>query len=77
LHYGIPAHFGTSIADIQQDGDGVVVTLSNGRQERFDLVVGADGPHSEVRELMFGPERRFETSLGCHVEAFRLPARAP
>ena len=51
----------------------MTATLSNGRQERFDLVVGADGLHSQVRELMFGPEARFETPLGCHVAAFRLP----
>ena len=70
---GIPAHFGVSITGFQQDRPGVLVTLSNGRQERFDLVVGADGLHSQVRELMFGPEQRFETSLGCYVAAFRLP----
>jgi 2-polyprenyl-6-methoxyphenol hydroxylase-like FAD-dependent oxidoreductase len=50
----------------------VTATLSNGQQERFDLVVGADGLHSQVRDLTFGSEARFETSLGCHVAAFRL-----
>jgi 2-polyprenyl-6-methoxyphenol hydroxylase-like FAD-dependent oxidoreductase len=69
---GIPSHFGVSIAGLKQDRDGVTATLSNGQQERFDLVVGADGLHSQVRELTFGPEVRFETSLGCHVAAFRL-----
>jgi 2-polyprenyl-6-methoxyphenol hydroxylase-like FAD-dependent oxidoreductase len=69
---GIPAHFGVSIADLTQDRDGVTATLSNGQQERFDLVVGADGLHSQVRDLTFGSEARFETSLGCHVAAFRL-----
>ena len=69
---GIPAHFGVSIADLKQDRDGVTATLSNGQQARFGLVVGADGLHSRVRELTFGPEVQFETSLGCHVAAFRL-----
>jgi 2-polyprenyl-6-methoxyphenol hydroxylase-like FAD-dependent oxidoreductase len=69
---GIPSHFGVSIAGLKQDRDGVTATLSNGQQDRFDLVVGADGLHSQVRELTFGPEVRFETSLGCHVAAFRL-----
>jgi 2-polyprenyl-6-methoxyphenol hydroxylase-like FAD-dependent oxidoreductase len=69
---GIPAHFGVSIADVNQDSEAVTAILSNGRQERFDLVVGADGLHSQVRELAFGSETRFETSLGCHVAAFRL-----
>lgn len=69
---GIPAHFGVAIADMRQDTRGVVVTLSDGRTERFDLVIGADGLHSRVRELVFGSEDRFERSLGCYVAAFRL-----
>ena len=51
----------------------MTATLSDQRQERFDLVVGADGLHSHVRELVFGREPRFETPLGCHVAAFRMP----
>ena len=70
---GIPAHFGVWITGIAQDGDGVVASLSDGRQERFDLVIGADGLHSQVRELAFGPEARFEKPLGCEVAAFRIP----
>jgi 2-polyprenyl-6-methoxyphenol hydroxylase-like FAD-dependent oxidoreductase len=69
---GVPVHFGVSIVDLRQDPHGVVVTCSDGRSERFDLVVGADGLHSRVRELVFGPDERFEKALGCHVAAFRL-----
>jgi 2-polyprenyl-6-methoxyphenol hydroxylase-like FAD-dependent oxidoreductase len=69
---GIQTRFGVSVAGIEQDGEGVTATLSDGRQDRFDLVVGADGLHSQVRELIFGPEKRFEKSLDCHVAAFRL-----
>ena len=53
---GIPARFGASIAGFEQDREGVTATLSTGQQERFDLVVGADGLHSHVRALTFGPE---------------------
>jgi 2-polyprenyl-6-methoxyphenol hydroxylase-like FAD-dependent oxidoreductase len=70
---GIPAHFGVCVTAIEQDGEGVVATLSDGRRERFDLVVGTDGLHSQVRELAFGPEAQFETSLDCYVAAFRIP----
>ncbi|HTQ03063.1 MAG TPA: FAD-binding domain [Polyangiaceae bacterium] len=70
---GVPTHFGVSIAGLEPDGDGVVALLSNGARRRFDLVVGADGLHSRVRELAFGPESKFEQRLGCHVAAFRLP----
>lgn len=68
---GTPVHFDTSISAIAQDGAGVIVSLSNGRQDRFDLVVGADGLHSHVRTLAFGPEAQFERFLDCYVAAFR------
>jgi 2-polyprenyl-6-methoxyphenol hydroxylase-like FAD-dependent oxidoreductase len=70
---GVPAHFGLWISAIEQDSRGAMVTLSDGRQERFDLVIGAGGLHSGVRALVFGPESRFETPLGCYVAAFRIP----
>lgn len=69
---GIPAHFGVHISGIEQDGDGVTATLSDGRQERFDLVFGADGLHSHVRSLAFGPDASLERFLGCYIAAFRL-----
>lgn len=51
---GVPMSLGTSVASLSQAGDGVDATLTDGRQERFDLVIGADGLHSRVRELTFG-----------------------
>lgn len=69
---GIPVHFNESIRAIAQDGAQAIVTLSDGRQDRFDLIVGADGLHSQVRALAFGPEERFERFLDCHVAAFRV-----
>ncbi|HEY2407473.1 MAG TPA: FAD-binding domain [Polyangiaceae bacterium] len=71
--WGVESHFGVSITGIEQDEQDIVATLSDGRRERFDLVVGADGLHSQVRQIAFGPDEQFETSLGCHVAAFRLP----
>src|SRR5207248_3068659 len=68
---GIPAHFNVSISAIVQDGATSIVTLSDGRQDRFDLIVGADGLHSHVRALAFGPEARCERFLDCYVAAFR------
>jgi 2-polyprenyl-6-methoxyphenol hydroxylase-like FAD-dependent oxidoreductase len=72
--HGIPAQFGVSIAGVQQDHEGVTATLSNGRQERFDLVVGADGLHSHVRELTFGPEVQFERRSAAMLRPFGSPA---
>jgi 2-polyprenyl-6-methoxyphenol hydroxylase-like FAD-dependent oxidoreductase len=69
---GIPVHFNLSIRAIAQDGAASMVTLSDGRQDRFDLVVGADGLHSQVRALAFGLEAQFERFLDCYVAAFRV-----
>ncbi|WP_194892528.1 FAD-dependent monooxygenase [Catenulispora pinisilvae] len=51
--------FGESIQRLEQDEDGVTVTFDNAPADRFDLVVGADGMHSQVRRLAFGPPARF------------------
>ncbi|MGW3013334.1 FAD-dependent monooxygenase [Streptomyces sp. NPDC001219] len=52
---------------------GVEVTFERGAPRRFDLVVGADGLHSNVRRLAFGPEERFVRHLGAYISAFSLP----
>jgi 2-polyprenyl-6-methoxyphenol hydroxylase-like FAD-dependent oxidoreductase len=50
--------YGTSIDTFyqDQDADGVDVEFSTGEERRFDLLAGADGLHSRVRELAFGAE---------------------
>lgn len=69
---GIPARFGVSIVGIENKSVGAVVTLSDGTREDFDAVVGADGLHSAVRTLAFGPESQFERFLDCYIAAFRI-----
>ena len=61
--------FGDSIQTLEQDDDGVTVTFEYSDSRRFDLVIGADGIHSTVRELAFGPESQFVRHLG-HYGAF-------
>ena len=68
----VETRFGTHITGIDQSDDSVMLELSNGVKEEFDLVIGADGLHSEVRSLAFGPEENFEHSLGAYVAAFTL-----
>ena len=58
---------------MNQDDDGVDVTLADGTQLRADLVVGADGPHSAVRGMVFGPEDQFVKPLGGYNAWFSAP----
>jgi 2-polyprenyl-6-methoxyphenol hydroxylase-like FAD-dependent oxidoreductase len=48
--------FDNSIAAIEQSSAGVDVRFQRGASRRFDLVIGADGLHSNVRSLVFGEE---------------------
>ena len=62
--------FGDSVGAVAQDDSGVTVTFEHTEPRRFDLVVGADGLHSRVRALAFGPEARFAHALGRHIAIF-------
>jgi 2-polyprenyl-6-methoxyphenol hydroxylase-like FAD-dependent oxidoreductase len=62
--------FGDTVIRLQHDANGVVVDFQSGRSERFDLVVGAGGLHSPIRNLLFGAQSNFEKFLGYHVASF-------
>jgi len=55
---GIPARTGTTVATLEQDPDGVEVSFTDGANRRYDLVVGADGANSKIRDMVFGPQFR-------------------
>jgi 2-polyprenyl-6-methoxyphenol hydroxylase-like FAD-dependent oxidoreductase len=65
--------FNDSIDALQDDGAGVDVCFKSGAQERFDIVGGADGLHSNTRALAFGPEAQFGRYLGYCFNLFSLP----
>jgi 2-polyprenyl-6-methoxyphenol hydroxylase-like FAD-dependent oxidoreductase len=67
--------FGDYITSMTEDADGVYVTFATSAPRRFDLVVGADGQHSGVRALTFGPEAPITNHLGCYVSTFTVPNR--
>ena len=73
----VEAIFDDSIVTLEQHDAGVRVALERGGEREFDLVVGADGLHSNVRRLAFGPESDFEKFLGCHVAAFVVEGYRP
>jgi 2-polyprenyl-6-methoxyphenol hydroxylase-like FAD-dependent oxidoreductase len=65
--------FGDSIATVHDDGSGVDVTFDHAAPRRFDLVIGADGLHSTVRRLVFGPEEGLRRPLGGYLAVYSLP----
>jgi 2-polyprenyl-6-methoxyphenol hydroxylase-like FAD-dependent oxidoreductase len=58
--------FGDSITALTETDDGVRAEFEHGAAQTFDLVVGADGIHSRVRRLAFGPERDYVHHLGYY-----------
>ena len=71
--------FGDSVAALHADDGGVDVFFEHSAPRRFDLVVGADGLHSTVRSLAFGPEATFVRPLGLYIATLSLgrPAADP
>ena len=65
--------FGDSVAALEEDADGVRVAFQRSAPRRFDLVIGADGLHSRVRRLAFGPESRFRRYLGGYIAVCTVP----
>ena len=63
----VPFRFNTSITRIDNQPDGVVVEFSNGESQQYDLVIGADGIHSNVRKQLWGAESQFNRFLGFYV----------
>jgi 2-polyprenyl-6-methoxyphenol hydroxylase-like FAD-dependent oxidoreductase len=72
---GVPVRFGTTIQSVHEGDSGVNVTFDDGTTDTFRLVFGADGVHSRVRELLFGPESQFERFLGYYTAAFHAQNR--
>ncbi|MFE3632614.1 FAD-dependent monooxygenase [Streptomyces goshikiensis] len=65
--------FGDSVTGLTETPDGVDVTFRRSPPRTFDLVIGADGIHSHIRRLAFGPEERHITHLGYYAATWSLP----
>jgi 2-polyprenyl-6-methoxyphenol hydroxylase-like FAD-dependent oxidoreductase len=73
----IETRFDNAIVGLEEQADGVWVQFRHGGGQRFDLVIGADGLHSNVRSIVFGPQGRFEKRLGYVVAAFEVSGYRP
>lgn len=69
--------FGDEVFSLEQQADGVEVQFKRAGRRRFDLVIGTDGLHSQVRKLAFGPTDRFEKHLGYAVAAIEVRGYRP
>jgi len=69
--------FGDEIAALESRTDCVEVRFERAGARSFDLLVGADGLHSNVRRLAFGPQHQFEKDLGYVVAAFEAQDYRP
>ena len=64
--------FDDTVTGLDQDADGVTVTFEKAARRRFGLVVGADGSHSVVRALAFGPESEHVHPLDLYTAWFTV-----
>jgi 2-polyprenyl-6-methoxyphenol hydroxylase-like FAD-dependent oxidoreductase len=78
LGSGVELRFGDRPVELVERGGGVSITFERAKPADFDLVIGADGVHSEVRQALFPTIG--ETPVGLWTAAFRLadyPNRDP
>ncbi|APE35354.1 monooxygenase [Nocardia mangyaensis] len=76
----VTVRFGITVQAVDQDQDEVRIGLSDGSRQRAELLVGADGLHSGVRGIVFGPEDEFRVDMRHLVGAFpldRVPGEVP
>ena len=65
--------FSTSASKIsQEDSDKFQVEFIDGKQEEFDIVIGTDGLHSTVRNLVFDENEVIKHHLDLQVAAYKL-----
>ncbi|SDS50230.1 FAD-dependent monooxygenase [Bradyrhizobium canariense] len=65
--------FNDSIASLDEHADRVDVTFVSGDIGTYDIVIGADGLHSNTRSLIFGHESQFEKYIGFCFAGFTVP----
>lgn len=73
----IDIRFQLSVSALKQDAGGVSVTLSDGSEERYDAVIGADGYRSGLRRLIFGDNPDPVCYLGYRIAAWHCRPTKP
>jgi 2-polyprenyl-6-methoxyphenol hydroxylase-like FAD-dependent oxidoreductase len=74
LAAGVDVRLGTTVTAVENTGDGVSATLSDGSVEQFDLLVGADGIRSKVRKMIGIDVEPHTVGMGIWRVVARRPA---
>lgn len=69
--------FDNSVNSFTDVGSAVVVNFTQSPPREFDVLIGADGLHSNVRQLAFAHDTSPEVYLGYHVAAFEITGYRP
>jgi 2-polyprenyl-6-methoxyphenol hydroxylase-like FAD-dependent oxidoreductase len=72
---GVAVRLGTTVTALNQEAKKVNVDFGDGSSDTYDLVVGADGIHSSIRQLVFGGPRA--RHLGQVSWRFLVDCRSP
>jgi 2-polyprenyl-6-methoxyphenol hydroxylase-like FAD-dependent oxidoreductase len=74
LPAGADLRYDAALESVTPLDDGVRVELADGSVLTADWLIGADGIHSTVRRLVFGPESSYLRRLGFHTAAYTFDA---
>jgi 2-polyprenyl-6-methoxyphenol hydroxylase-like FAD-dependent oxidoreductase len=74
LPAGVELRFSERVIQIRAPVGAVEVQLASGKVERADVLIGADGIHSRIRDLVFGDGSSWFRFLGFHTAAFVIEA---
>lgn len=70
----VELRFNQWVSQVRAPVGAVEVHLQNGEVERADVLIGADGTHSRIRDLVFGDGASWSRFLGFHTAAFVMEA---
>jgi 2-polyprenyl-6-methoxyphenol hydroxylase-like FAD-dependent oxidoreductase len=70
LPRSVDVRFGFDVSEVRTPADRVELTLRPGGRITADLLIGADGVHSHIRDLVFGDGGLWCRALGYDTAAF-------
>lgn len=70
---GVEILYGNSVTALEEVADGIIVNFDHGPARKFDLVIGADGIRSNIRNLVFGSDRAFFNPFNIALAPYSVP----